>query len=352
MAVISFRRIVIARMIAIGIVFLLVAAGIYGLGLDPGMVGRLVVTSTFGTRFGLENLALYMTPLLLTGAAVWLALRAGLWNIGAEGQFLAGASAAAAIGLSGGANPALAGSPAAFMSSSLTLVLAMTASFLAGALWSALPAAGRAWLGVSEIITTLLMNFIALYMVYALVTGPWADKVTGAQMSSARIEVVLPAFAGAVHCGWPIALLAVAMLALLFRRSRFSYCLALCGSNPEAARYAGIDVGRHVFVTLLLSGGIAGIGGMIEVFGTVHRLQGGLANGYGYLGIVVALLARKSALALVPAALLMAIILNAGIVLQTVQVSASAVLAMTGLLVFAIAVADDYAAWSRSGRAS
>jgi len=333
LAVVPARRILIGRCVALCCVFLVLGVVLAMLGLNLAMVTRLVLTSTFGTVFGLENLALYMTPLLMTGAAVWLALRAGLWNIGAEGQFLAGATAAASIGLF------------VPLPSSLSLPLAAIAALLAGAAWSAVPAAGRAWLGVSEIITTLLLNFIASFLVYYLVTGPWVDQVTGAQVSSERMKTAIPSLYSVVHWGGPFALAVVTALGLGLKRSRFGYELTLCGSNPEAAHYAGVTVAPRLFLALVFSGALAGLGGMMEVMGTVHRLQGGLAHGYGYLGIVVALLARDSALALIPAAFLMAVILNTGIVLQTLQVSASSVLAITGLLVFAIAVSDELAAY-------
>ncbi|MDR6182233.1 ABC transporter permease [Asaia bogorensis] len=335
LAVVPARRILIGRLLALGFVALVLALVLAILGLPLGMVLGLVVTSTFGTVFGLENLALYMTPLLMTGGAVWLSLRAGLWNIGAEGQFLAGATAASAVAL--------------FlpMPLPLSLLLAMLASLAAGAAWSAVPAAGRAWLGVSEIITTLLLNFIASFFVYYLVTGPWADHVTDAQVSSQRLSIAIPTIYGVVHWGGIVAIVLVVAIGYLLKRSRFGYELTLCGSNPEAARYAGIRVAPRLFVALMASGALAGLGGMMEALGTVHRLQGGLAHGYGYLGIVVALLARHSAYALIPAAFLMAVILNTGIVLQTLQVSASSVLAITGLLVFAIAVSDELAAYVR-----
>ncbi|GBQ91793.1 ABC transporter permease [Asaia krungthepensis] len=335
LAVVPARRIMIGRALALCAVAVVLAIVLVLLGLPLGMVCGLVLKSTFGTVFGLENLALYMTPLLMTGAAVWLALRAGLWNIGAEGQFLAGATAAAAVGLF------------APLPAPVALPVAMLASLVAGGAWSAVPAAGRAWLGVSEIITTLLLNFIATYLVYYLVTGPWADHVTDAQVSSQRMMLALPSVYSVVHWGGPVALALVVALGALLKRSRFGYELSLCGSNPDSARYAGIRVAPRLFTALVASGALAGLGGMMEVLGTVHRLQGGLAHGYGYLGIVVALLARQSAYALIPAAFLMAVILNTGIVLQTLQVSASSVLAITGLLVFAVAVSDELAAYVR-----
>lgn len=336
LAVVPPRRLAIARLLAVLATLASVGIVLALSGRDPLLLGRLILRSTVGSRFGLEDLALFMTPLLLTGASVWNGVRVGLWNIGAEGQFYAGATAATAIGLFAPHLPA-----------PLALVAMALAGILAGAAWIALPAVARAWLSVSEIITTLLLNFVASLLVYYLATGPWADHVTNALASTDRLAIAIPSVWGAVHWGFVLALAVVMVLGAVLARSRFGYETAICGANPEAARYAGIAAAPLLCTVMLLCGGLAGLAGMIEVAGTVHRLQGGIANNYGYLGIVVALLARGSALALIPAAALMALILDTGIVLQTAQISASAVLAITGGLMVAIAVADELAAYVR-----
>ncbi|MBB3175211.1 simple sugar transport system permease protein [Endobacter medicaginis] len=335
LAVVPPRRLAVARILAVLATLATVGIVLALSGRDPLLLGRLILRSTVGSRFGLEDLALFMTPLLLTGASVWNGVRVNLWNIGAEGQFYAGATAASAIGL-------FVPLPGALM-----LPVMALAGVLAGAAWIALPAVARAWLSVSEIITTLLLNFVASLLVYYLATGPWADHVTNALASTERLRILIPAVWGAVHWGFVVALVVVVVLGVVLARSRFGYETAICGANPDAARYAGIAAAPLLCTVMLVSGGLAGLAGMIEVAGTVHRLQGGIANNYGYLGIVVALLARGSAVALIPAAALMALILDTGIVLQTAQISASAVLAITGGLMAAIAVADELAAYVR-----
>ncbi|MBE7618908.1 ABC transporter permease [Gluconacetobacter entanii] len=311
---------------------LLMTAGILALsGYSPVDLAWLVVRSTIGSRFGMEDLALFMSPLLLTGAAVTVCSRIGLWNIGAEGQFYAGAIGAAAVGLFVPA-PAI-----------VLLPLMAVAGIAAGMGWIAIPTLARAYAGVNEIITTLLLNFVASLLTYYLTTGPWRDRVTGAQVSSARLPVSIPEFWGVVHWGFPLGLVIVGILAWVMAHTRWGYEIRIGGANPDAARYAGIAVRARIIAVMLLSGGLAGLAGMFELAGTVHRLQGGMANNFGYLGIVVAVLARGSCLNVIPAALLMAFILDAGIVLQTQQLTASVVLAITGLMLFMIALADELA---------
>jgi ABC-type uncharacterized transport system permease subunit len=125
--------------------------------------------------------------------------------------------------------------------------------------------------------------------------------------------------------------------------TRWGYEVRLAGSNAQAALYAGIPFRRHLITVMLLSGAIAGIAGMLEVAGTVHRLQGGISNNFGYLGIMVAVLARGSALGVLAGAALMAVILNSGIILQTQGINTSTVLAITGLILFFTAIGDELA---------
>ncbi|MBM9402858.1 ABC transporter permease [Gluconacetobacter azotocaptans] len=300
-------------------------------GRDPALLAELVVRSTVGSRFGLEDLALFMTPLVLTGAAVTVTGRIGIWNIGAEGQFYAGAIGAAGIGLFVH-GPAL-----------LVLPLMTVCGVLCGMAWILVPTLARAYAGVNEIITTLLLNFVAALLTSYLAVGPWHDRVTGALASTARLPVAIPDLWGVVHWGFPLALAVAAALAATLDRTRWGYEVRISGANPEAARYAGIPVRARIVAVMLLSGALAALAGVSEVAGTVHRLQGGIANNFGYFGIVVAVLARGSCLNVLPAALLMAFILDSGIVLQTQQLTASTVLAITGLVLFMIAIGDELA---------
>lgn len=320
-----------ARAIAVVAALVLSGAALALAGADPAALARRVVVSSFGSRFGLEDLGLLVTPLILTGLAVAVMQRIGLWNIGAEGQFYAGAFAATAVGLYADGPPGV------------VLPLMGVAGVLGGVAWILVPTLARAYAGVNELITTLLLNFVAVLLVSWAATGPWRDRVTHAQASTPRVRYAVPPFWGEDHWGLPIAVLLAALMAALFAYTRWGYEVRIGGANPRAALYAGMPVRRRIVAVMLLSGGIAGLAGMLELAGTTHRLQVGISNNYGYLGIMVAVLARGSCLGVIAGAALMAVILNAGVILQTQGITTSTVLAITGLILFLTAVGDEAA---------
>lgn len=315
------------------IVLALATAGV-GLALTgraPIALAQQVIHSTFGSRFGLEDVGLLVTPLILTGLSVAVALRIGAWNIGAEGQFYAGAFAATGVGL--------------FLPAPgfVCLPLMFVAGALGGAVWILVPTLARAYADVSELITTLLLNFVATLLVYWVATGPWLDPGGHSLGATARVKFEVPGFWGDVHWGFPFAIALTLGLAAVLAFTRWGYEVRIAGSNPQAARYAGMPSRRRLIVVMLLSGAIAGIAGFFEVAGTVHRLQGGISNNFGYLGIMVAVLARGSAVGVLAGAALMAVILNSGIILQTKGLTVSTVLAITGLILFFTALGDELA---------
>jgi general nucleoside transport system permease protein len=324
-----------AIVLALVLTGLVLAAG----GRSPFDLAVQVVRSTLLSEFGREDLCLLISPLIMTGVTVAITQTIGIWNIGGEGQFYAGAFAATAVGL--------------FVSGPPVLVLpAMALAGIAGGmLWILVPTLARAYAEVNELITPLLLNFVATLLVYYVSTGPWRDRVTHAQASTARIPYDLPLLWGEVHWGLVLAIAIALLLALLLAFTRWGYEVRMSGANPQAARYAGIPVRRRIIAAMLLSGGIAGLAGMVEVAGTVHRLQGGISNNFGYIGIMVAVMARGSCLGVIASAALMALILNAGIVLQTQGVTTSTVLAITGLILFLTAIGDELAHYRRIGTA-
>ncbi len=323
---------IILTRIASVIAALLVGGAVFALaGYDVPMLAGKVVRSSLGDTYGLQDLGLLYAPLILTGLAAAVALRMGLWNIGGEGQFYAGATAATLAGLH------LDG-PAPFM-----LVVLGLAGFTGGALWILVPALARAFLAIDEIITTLLLNFVALLGVNYLCTGPLRDETQAVTSASARIPFEMPDLFGELHWGLGVAIGLVLVLALLFSRTGWGFQVRLAGSNRFAAHYAGVPVPRRLLQVMLMSGGLAGVAGMLEVTGTVHRLQGGISNNYGYLGVMVAVLAGGVPVAVLPAALLMALILNSGTVLQAYGVSTYEVLSLTGLVLLFTAVGERLA---------
>ncbi len=320
-----------ARVAAIVLALLTAALLLALTGANPMALGARVIGSTFGSSFGLEDLALLVTPLILTGLAVAVALRIGAWNIGAEGQFNIGALSATGVALFV-PGPAFAILPLMFL-----------AGALGGLLWILIPTLARAYVNVSELITTLLLNFVALLLVYYVTTGPWLDPSGRALATTARLPHEVPIVWGIVHWGLPVAVILTVLLAVLFGYTRWGYEVRVGGSNPGAARYAGMPVRRHLITVMLLSGAIAGIGGMFEVAGTAHRLQGGISNDYGYLGIMVAVLARGAPLGVLASAVLMGVILNSGIILQTQGLTTNTVLAITGLILLYAAIGEELA---------
>jgi simple sugar transport system permease protein len=320
-----------ARVAAVVLALLTAAVVLLAAGRNPLALGVQVISSTFGSAFGMEDLGLLLSPLIYTGLAVAVALRIGAWNIGAEGQFNIGALCAAGVALY------------VPLPAPVLLPLMVVAGALGGAAWIAVPTLARAYADVSELITTLLLNFVALLAVYYVATGPWLDPSGRALATTARLPVQVPEFWGIVHWGLPFGVLLAILLAVVFAYSRWGYQVRIGGSNAGAARYAGLPVRRHLITVMLLSGAIAGIGGMMEVAGTVNRLQGGISNNYGYLGIMVAVLARAAPLGVLASAFLMAMILNGGIILQTQGITTQTVLAITGLILLYSAIGDEAA---------
>lgn len=318
-----------ARVAAIALALTISGVILAFTGRNPFELGAQVVGASFGSTFGMEDLGVLIIPLILTGLAVTVAQQIGAWNIGAEGQFYAGAFAAAAVGLF------------APLSGGWSLVAMFLAGAFGGLVWILIPTLARAYANVNELITTLLLNFVAILMVFYVSTDVWRERGGVANSATPRIAAEMPEFWGLVHWGLPIAVIMAIAMAGLLSFSKWGYEVRLIGSNPSAGRYAGIAARRHLITVMLLSGAIAGVAGMLEVAGTVHRLQGGISNSYGYLGIMVAVLARGSCIGVIFAGALMAFILNSGIILQTQGLTTSTVIAITGLILFLTAIGDE-----------
>lgn len=318
-----------ARIAAIALALVIAGLILALAGKNPLALGLQVVSSSLGSSFGLEDLGLLVIPLILTGLSVTVAQQIGAWNIGAEGQFYAGAFAATAVGLF------------VPLPDSWSLVAMFFAGAFGGLVWILIPALARAYANVNELITTLLLNFVAILLVYYVSTDAWRERGGVANSATPRIKAEIPEFWGLVHWGLPIAVILTLLIAAILAFTRWGYEVRLIGSNPSAGQYAGIPARRHLITVMLLSGAIAGLAGMLEIAGTVHRLQGGISNNYGYLGIMVAVLARGSCIGVIFAAALMAFILNSGIILQTQGLTTSTVLAITGLILFLTAIGDE-----------
>jgi general nucleoside transport system permease protein len=258
---------------------------------------RALFMGAVGSRFNLVETVVKAAPLVLTGLAVAVAFRARFWNIGAEGQLLAGAMAAAFVG-------AREGLP------EWSLVPAMIlAGSLAGAAMAALPAALRVRLKVDEVVATLMLNFVTFYTMMALLDGPWKDPLSGYPDSpDIRFAAEFPTLSGAsrLHLGVLLASLAALGIWFLMTRTTLGFQIRAVGANPRAATHAGISVGRMMLLAAAVSGALAGLAGVGEVAGLHYQVMAGLSPGYGYAGIVVAMLAALNPLGVVPSALFFA----------------------------------------------
>jgi simple sugar transport system permease protein len=280
-----------------------VAAAAAGLVLAGAVIGALgfpaaaalqsLVRGSLGSSAAWTATLLKTGPLLLTGLSVALAFRCGVWNIGAEGQLLAGALAATVLATRVAPN-----APAALLLPLLALGGAAAAAAL-GALAGWL----RAARGVSEVISTILLNFILIQAVAWAVQGP-LQEASGAYPQSDALPAAarLPAL-GRVHAGVALAFVAAAAVAWLLFRTPLGFRLRAVGHAPVAARFAGISPERHGVAALAIAGALAGAAGAFEVAGVTGRLYQGLSPGYGYTAIAVALLARLHPLAVIPSAL-------------------------------------------------
>jgi general nucleoside transport system permease protein len=295
----------------------------------PDLVGE-VFRATFGNRFGLEETAIIATPILIDAIAVAIPLRMRLWNIGVEGQFYMGAWAAAGVGIFVDApQPVL-------------LLLMALAGAAGGAAWILIPAIARAYWNVNEIITTLLLNFVAIQWVSYFSIGPWRDREAEVVRATPQVGARLPLLGDSIilHIGFLLPILLAVFFWLVFRYSRWGYEVDMAGGNLRAAEFGGIGVRRRILSVMLISGAIAGLSGMVHLSGVTFRLQSTISNAYGLSGFIVAALAGASFVGLLVGGLFIALLLHSGIVLQGAGLSVYIVLAIYGLVLVGIAVGE------------
>jgi simple sugar transport system permease protein len=289
-----------APLAAVVLTLLLASALVAWAGAPVGRAYALLLEGGFGSRFAWGETLTRATPLILTGLAAALAFKARLYNIGGEGQLYLGALAAVAVGgLHGGSG--FDGVPMPLLFGAMLL-----AAMAAGALLLLGPALLKLKLGADEVVTTLLLNFIALLFVSAMLDGPMKDPTAMGWPQSVAVADALQferlVERSRVHRGLLLALAGACGLAALMRWSTFGLAVRAVGANPRAAAFAGLGVGRTVVATALLSGALAGLAGALEVAGRTGYLTLDMAPGVGYSGIVVAMLAGLNPLAVVPAA--------------------------------------------------
>ena len=289
-------------LLAIGLTFGLTAALLLFSRANPFTAFYLMLIEPLTSTVSALEVLVKATPLILTGLAIVFAFRSGYYNIGAEGQLYAGALAAAWLGQLPLAHtlPGL-----------LVIPLMLAVSFAAGMAWAWVPAWLRTRLAVDEVVTTLLLNSVMLYLINAVLNTWWLDPVTNWPQSprlapAAEFFVIIPR--SRVHLGFLIGLLVMAIMWWILTRTALGLRLRAVGLNKEAARSMGVRVERLVFAAALVSGGIAGLAGVSEVAGIHHRLLEDISPGYGYAGIIVATLGALNPFGAGLAALFIALI--------------------------------------------
>jgi ABC-type uncharacterized transport system permease subunit len=313
-------------------------------GESPIRILKILFESGFGSPYDFGMVLFYSAPLFLTGLAVAIPYRAGLFNIGAEGQLTVGAMATAAVAASG-FHPA---------SSWIAISVATSAGFLAGALWAALSGVLKAKRGSHEVITTIMMNFIAAGVTSYFCLYVFKDP-SSAQAETSAIQEWFKIRPWAYFNGAPMGGLLLFLLALVvgihfwLKRSVLGYELTAVGENEVASELYGISKTRIWITSMMLGGGIAGSVGMIEVLGNAHRFKMGFSSDYGFVGIAVALVARGNILGIIPAALLFGILQKgaASLDLETDKVTRDLSYLIQGFIILGVAAEGLWAGLER-----
>ncbi|WP_246188762.1 ABC transporter permease [Nitratireductor arenosus] len=330
----------IAQAIALPVAAVLVALICGGIllslnGFNGWDVFSVMIVGVLQDTRSIAEILLKSIPLILIGVGLCVAFRCSIWNIGAEGQLYAGAVAATIVGVAfEGLTPWI------------YVPLVMVAGALAGAAWAGIAGLLKVYFRASEIVTTIMLNYIALIGTSYLVTGPLRDAAS-AYPQSARLlkEAWMPRILPPtrLHIGILVAVaLAIAFYVFLFRSSA-GYAVRVVGINANAARYAGINVGRNIMIAICISGGMAGLAGAFEVAGVTRRLYQNISPGYGFEGIAVALLANNNPIGAIFSGGLFAILRSGSELMQiTAQVPQVLVSVIQGMVILSVVAFGVY----------
>ncbi len=317
----------------IGAVILAIGGG------NPWRAYAHIAKASFGSIGVFSDTLVKAIPLMFVGLACSVAFRMKLWNIGAEGQFFIGAFGASAVVLL----PILPETAPTW----LFILTMAVAGMVCGALFGFIPGILKAKFNVNEVISTLMLNYIAVAWNNYFIFAVWTEG--GFQMSKMFPQNTwlprltdygkdIPFFRGlTTHFGLVIALIAVVVVWFVLYKSKWGYEIRLIGDNPKAATYAGIPIKRHIVLVMMLSGALAGLAGMSEIGGVVHRLQGSISPGYGFTGIIVAWLAKLN-----PFAVVLVSILFGGLILAGREIQPSGVPKMIQGVILVCLIASDF----------
>ena len=305
-------------------------------GIEPLAAYKIVGEEIFLTKYGWQDLLVKMTPLMFTGLAVALAAQMRLWNIGAEGQFHMGTFALTWVALHYDGK----------LPDGILIIIMFVMAMIGGGLWGSIPGLLKARFGVNEIITSLLLNYVAVAWLDHLLFGAWRDPNTNNFPITREFSEAgqLPTFGNtSIHSGLFIAFIFVAIIAWILWKTRLGFQIRLTGDNPDAARYSGVNIRTLTLLVFAVSGAIAGVAGFSEVTGIHYRLQQNISIGYGYTGIIVAWIARNHPLGVVLSAFFMSIVFVSAEVLQIEYgLPISMVYLYQGIILFTVLGSDIF----------
>lgn len=306
------QEILLEAAITLSAIFLAVLAGglvMLGFGYQPVQAYEALLSGAFGTPAAFTSTLTKSVPIMLTGLAVAVAFQCGVFNIGAEGQLLVGALCAGIAGIY------IKGLPAV-----LHIPLTLGASVLGGMAWAFIPAVLKQKCRVNVVIGTIMLNYIAEYLVQYMILNPMKTEgvatSTDALQATARLPKLLPP-PNVLNLGYVIAVAAAILVFALMHYTVKGYEMRAVGLNPTASRWAGISVEKNMFLALVISGALAGLAGGTEVAGTLGKVVVGASNGYGFNGIPVALIAHNNPILIIFSSLLLAAMRTGSMLMQT-----------------------------------
>jgi simple sugar transport system permease protein len=331
----------ITPLIAIIIAVLIGAFGMVLTGHDPVQAYGALFMGAFGTKVNFANTLANAVPLILSGLGVAVSFKAGLFNIGAEGQYWMGSMAAVWIGYS------LPGLP-----SVLHVGLAFLVSMIVAGLWAGIiPGLAKAMVGAHEVITTMMMSYIAVYFSHYMLEGgpmmaPGFTPQSPVILPSAQLGTLVER--SQLSWGIIVALVAAVVVYWIIYKTTLGFRLRTVGLNPRAAKYAGINVSFHLVLALFISGALAGLAGAVQMLGVQHRLYDSFSSGYGYTAIVVALLANNNPFGVILAAIFFAALATGGQAMQIASgVPAHLTEMISGIIIFLVAAKEFGAIFQR-----
>ena len=323
----------------------LIAAGIVALvllaiGASPLQTFKTILTGPLSDMFGITEVLVRTPPLLLVGLGIAISFRSGILNIGAEGQIQMGVLASSAVAL------AMPGLPRMWL-----LPMTLMAGALAGALWGGIAGWLKARLKVNEILSTVMLNYIAAQIYTLMLRGPMLDPAemesgSGTPQSmrlptSAFLDTLIPGTR--LHSGLILALVLAVLVYVLLWKTTLGYRMRAAGAGAKSARYAGIHVEKYLVIAMLFAGGFAGLAGAVEVTGVHHRAIEGISSGYGFAGIVVALFGGLHPGGIVPSAVFFGVLLiGADMTQRSAEVPANMVLVLQGVIILSIVSAQSF----------